>query len=51
MLFIQNRIVRERKETPMNDFIARYRDRISGVITGFERLVLRGNPALNQRLE
>lgn len=31
----------------MNEFIARYRDQISGVITGFDRLVFRGNLALN----
>ena len=31
----------------MNDFISRYSDRISGVITGFDRLVFRGNLALN----
>ena len=31
----------------MNEFIAKYNDQISGVITGFDRLVLRGNLALN----
>ena len=31
----------------MNEFIARYGDQISGVITGFDRLVFRGNLALN----
>jgi hypothetical protein len=31
----------------MNEFIARYSDQISGVITGFDRLVFRGNLALN----
>ena len=31
----------------MNEFISRYSDQISGVITGFDRLVFRGNLALN----
>jgi len=31
----------------MNEFISRYSDQISGVITGFDRLVWRGNLALN----
>lgn len=31
----------------MNEFISRYRDRIGGVITGFDRLVFRGHLALN----
>jgi hypothetical protein len=31
----------------MNEFIARYNDQISGVITGFDRLVFRGNLSLN----
>jgi len=31
----------------MNEFISRYRDQISGVVTGFDRLVFRGNLALN----
>jgi len=31
----------------MNDFISRYSNQISGVITGFDRLVLRGNLSLN----
>lgn len=31
----------------MNEFIARYNDQISGVITGFDRVVFRGNLALN----
>jgi hypothetical protein len=31
----------------MNDFISRYQDQISGVISGFDRLVFRGNLALN----
>jgi hypothetical protein len=31
----------------MNEFIARYKDRISGVLRGFDRLVLRGNLSLN----
>ena len=31
----------------MNEFIVRYRDQISGVITGFDRLVFRGNLSLN----
>ena len=31
----------------MNEFIARYSDQISGVITGFDRVVFRGNLALN----
>jgi hypothetical protein len=38
------------KETPMNEFISRYRDQISGVITGFDRLVFRGNLALNHEV-
>jgi hypothetical protein len=35
------------KGNAMNDFISRYSDQISGVITGFDRLVFRGNLALN----
>ncbi len=31
----------------MDEFISKYRDQISGVITGFDRLVFRGNLALN----
>jgi hypothetical protein len=31
----------------MNEFISRYSDQISGVITGFDRLVFRGNLTLN----
>jgi hypothetical protein len=31
----------------MNDFISRYSDQISGVLSGFDRLVFRGNLALN----
>lgn len=31
----------------MNEFIAKYNDQISGVITGFDRLVFRGNLSLN----
>lgn len=31
----------------MNEFISRYSQQISGVITGFDRLVFRGNLALN----
>lgn len=31
----------------MNEFISRYNDQLSGVITGFDRLVFRGNLALN----
>jgi hypothetical protein len=31
----------------MNEFISKYNDQISGVITGFDRLVFRGNLALN----
>jgi hypothetical protein len=31
----------------MNEFISRYEEQISGVITGFDRLVFRGNLALN----
>jgi hypothetical protein len=31
----------------MNEFISKYRDQISGVISGFDRLVFRGNLALN----
>jgi hypothetical protein len=31
----------------MNEFIARYKDKISGVLRGFDRLVLRGNLSLN----
>ena len=31
----------------MNDFISRYQNQISGVITGFDRLVFRGNLSLN----
>src|SRR6266700_2163590 len=31
----------------MNDFISRYSHQISGIITGFDRLVLRGNLSLN----
>ena len=31
----------------MNEFIARYKDQISGVISGFDRLVFRGSLALN----
>lgn len=31
----------------MNEFIARYQDQISGVLTGFDRLMFRGNLALN----
>ena len=30
----------------MNEFISRYSDQISGVITGFDRLVFRGNLSL-----
>jgi hypothetical protein len=44
MLFIQNHT---RKGNAMNEFISRYRDQISGVITGFDRLVFRGNLSLN----
>src|SRR5918995_354079 len=36
-----------RKGNAMNEFISKYRDQISGVITGFDRLVFRGNLALN----
>jgi hypothetical protein len=35
------------KGNAMNEFISRYKERISGVITGFDRLVFRGNLALN----
>jgi hypothetical protein len=45
MLFIQN-INRERKRH-MNEFTTRYNDQLSGVLTGFDRLVFRGNLALN----
>ena len=31
----------------MNDFTSRYSDRISGVLSGFDRLVFRGNLSLN----
>lgn len=31
----------------MNDFISRYGNQLSGVLTGFDRLVFRGNLALN----
>lgn len=31
----------------MNEFTARYNDQLSGVLTGFDRLVFRGNLALN----
>ena len=31
----------------MNEFISRYSDQIGGVLTGFDRLVFRGNLALN----
>jgi hypothetical protein len=31
----------------MNEFISRYQDQISGVVSGFDRLVFRGNLALN----
>ncbi len=31
----------------MNEFISRYHDQLSGVISGFDRLVFRGNLALN----
>ncbi len=31
----------------MNEFIARYNSQLSGVLTGFDRLVFRGNLALN----
>ncbi len=31
----------------MNEFISRYSEQLSGVITGFDRLVFRGNLALN----
>lgn len=31
----------------MNDFIARYQSQLHGVLTGFDRLVFRGNLALN----
>ncbi len=32
----------------MNEFIARYNSQLSGVLTGFDRLVFRGNLALNR---
>ena len=31
----------------MNDFIARYQDQLNGVLSGFDRLVFRGNLPLN----
>ena len=31
----------------MNEFISKYSDQLSGVLTGFDRLVLRGNLSLN----
>ena len=31
----------------MNDFISKYREQLSGVLSGFDRLVFRGNLALN----
>lgn len=31
----------------MNEFISRYKDQIGGVISGFDRLVFRGNLSLN----
>src|SRR5258708_29869278 len=31
----------------MNEFTARYNDQLSGVLSGFDRLVFRGNLALN----
>jgi len=34
----------------MNEFIARYQDQLSGVITGFDRLVFRGNLPLNHEV-
>jgi hypothetical protein len=43
-LFHQNHL---KKGNAMNDFTSRYSDRISGVLRGFDRLVLRGNLPLN----
>jgi hypothetical protein len=45
MLFI--RTTSSEKGNAMNDFISRYQNQISGVITGFDRLVFRGNLSLN----
>src|SRR6266404_4560537 len=45
MLFIGT--TSSKKGNAMNDFISRYQNQISGVITGFDRLVFRGNLALN----
>lgn len=37
----------QRKGNAMNQFIARYQDQLQGVLTGFDRLVFRGNLCLN----
>ena len=31
----------------MNEFISKFKDQLSGVLCGFDRLVLRGNLGLN----
>lgn len=35
------------KGNAMNDFIARYQDQLSGVLSGFDRLVFNGQLPLN----
>jgi hypothetical protein len=45
MLLIEDTTAR--KGNAMNEFISRYSNQLSGVISGFDRLVFRGNLALN----
>src|SRR5271165_2803355 len=41
-MFVEQTHINRKGKTPMNDFIARFQDQLSGTLSGFDRLVFLG---------